>query len=596
MAKLLRDFSKFYVGDPGSRFQPKRNENDNESKRLFSNYDLIKEQIELALVRVEEEGYSLEYDRDGKDKFESAGIRRLFEKMESDTSEEDKALADISANGSVAPGSVAPLVRLIAFSAYITKFVVLTRVETEERYAFDIFDALNTTGEPLTAIETFRPKVIQFEEQQSGFQGSDCEKHFSKLSEFLDDVYPKTQDRQSATKELLVTFALYLEGRKLGLSLNEQRTFLRRTFDEYGQGHVADGHRRRFVETIADLAEFRYLYWGADRIPGLDGKHGPAVSDAIKLSVAFMKTIKTSMALPCLARYWRLWRDKQIDESEFLEVVKGMTAFIVLRRAVTGGTASIDTDLRKLMQNRTEPDVTSFCVGKDFSNTPPASALLKLKLRGFLEKRIGKTEKATWISQAHATPLAGHSAPICRFLLLAASHNARPDKGSAGLFSRHDVIPGQEVAYLNFNTWHRTRYATVEHIAPINPLEGHDWDSEIYIDGVKHCLGNLVLLPQEENSSISNAPWEKKKLFYRALSARGQKERQAAIEEATKSGLSFSKKTSDLLNSGEHLPMLESLDSVAAWDREQIVKRSKRLLALAWDEIWPWLEEAHSKD
>ncbi len=591
VAKLLKEFSEFFEEDRDSGFEPERNENDKESERLFRNYDLIKAQIELALVRVEEEGYSLNYDRDGKDKFEVAGIRRLFEKMDPDTSRRDTALADISAKG-----SVAPLVRLIAFSAYITKFVVLTRVETEERYAFDIFDALNTTGEPLTAIETFRPKVIQFEEQQSGFKGSDCEQHFSKLSRFLDDVYSRTQDRQRATKELLVTFALYLEGKKLGLSLNEQRTFLRRTFEAYGKGHDANGYRRRFVETIADLAEFRYLYWDADQITRLDSKYESAVPDAIKLSFAFMKKINTSMALPCLARYWRLWRDKQIDESEFLEVVKAMTAFIVLRRAVTGGTASIDTDLRKLMANRKEPDVTSFCVGKYFSNKRPAATILKRKLRGFLEKRIGKTEKEAWISQAHATPLAEHSAPICRFLLLAASHNARPDKGSAGLFSRHDVVPSYEVDYLIFKRWNGTLYATVEHVAPINFPKETDWDSEIYIDDVKHCLGNLVLLPQKENSSISNASWEKKRLFYRALSARTREERQAAYKEAKESGLPLSKKTTDLLNSGEHLPMLESLDSVAAWNRDQIVERSRRLLALAWDEIWPWLEEAHGKD
>ena len=34
---------------------------------------------------------------------------------------------------------------------------------SKEEYAFDMFESLNTTGEPLTAFETFRPRVIEIE-------------------------------------------------------------------------------------------------------------------------------------------------------------------------------------------------------------------------------------------------------------------------------------------------------------------------------------------------------------------------------------------------------------------------------------------------
>src|SRR5690606_34010052 len=51
---------------------------------------------------------------------------------------------------------------LLMISNYFINYVALTVVTAkDEKYAFDIFESLNTTGEPLTAFETFKPKVIQ---------------------------------------------------------------------------------------------------------------------------------------------------------------------------------------------------------------------------------------------------------------------------------------------------------------------------------------------------------------------------------------------------------------------------------------------------
>ena len=47
------------------------------------------------------------------------------------------------------------------------------------------------------------------------------------------------------------------------------------------------------------------------------------------------------------------------------------------------------------------------------------------------------------------------------------------------------------------------------------------------------------LLPERENSSIGNAPWDKKKLFYRTLVAKTEVEREKAITLAEQQGLTF---------------------------------------------------------
>lgn len=50
---------------------------------------------------------------------------------------------------------------LVLYANYVLKRVVLTVVQGKnEDYAFTIFESLNTTGEPLTAFETFKPRVV----------------------------------------------------------------------------------------------------------------------------------------------------------------------------------------------------------------------------------------------------------------------------------------------------------------------------------------------------------------------------------------------------------------------------------------------------
>ena len=60
--------------------------------------------------------------------------------------------------------AVHKILRLAAFARYLNQRMAVTVVVTQaEDHAFDMFEALNTTGQPLTAFETFKPKVIEAE-------------------------------------------------------------------------------------------------------------------------------------------------------------------------------------------------------------------------------------------------------------------------------------------------------------------------------------------------------------------------------------------------------------------------------------------------
>ena len=105
----------------------------------------------------------------------------------------------------------------------------------------------------------------------------------------------------------------------------------------------------------------------------------------------------------------------------------------------------------------------------------------------------------------------------------------------------------------------------------------------------RHTIGNIVLLPQKENSSIGDAPWTKRKIFYRLLVAKKEEERKILLEQAKSEGLDFKKQTKDLINSQDRLNMLDPIATVDEWTERIIQQRTKNILDLAWDTIAPWL-------
>ena len=581
IAKFLLNFTDHY-SQSDAVFTPNQTQDNAEEGRFFQNYEYIKEQVKMGIYKGDdapENGHQseLEHNRISHEDFQKAGLRNLFEKLDtlSEQAEKDRAISDIT-NNSHSSG----LIRIMLFSHYMLKSVILTRVETnDEDAAFDIFDSLNTTGEPLTAIETFKPRVMSFERNiaNTNYSGSESARQFERLEANLNDIYLETDKRQRETKELLVTFALYLEGRNLPLNLTSQRNYLRSKFGEDEDPNF----KRRIVRLLADIAEFRQTYWNRDSIRTLDGIHSNNTSDWLKLCCAFISDMRTSLALPIMARYWAQYQQDKIEDT-FADAVKALTAFLVLRRSVTGNTGRIDTDFREMMRKK-------LCLGSNYSNSLLSLDDLKDMLRGYLEaSRIGIKDRETWVSRVCEVPLAAHSQPLCRFLLFAASDNSVTDQENPGLLTREEIIPSPQLASLNFSKWQDDKYVTVEHIAPVSNSGG--WDEEIYKESdTLHTIGNIILLPQKENSSVGNAPWDKKQLFYRALAAETVSERKSQFEQAKQKGLTFKKRTENLLNQQVRLDMLDPIAKVPQWTGTLIQKRTKNILELAWDVIAPWI-------
>ena len=471
------------------------------------------------------------------------------------------------------------LFRTVLFARYLLDRVVITRIVAEsEDQAFDIFDALNTTGLPLTAIETLKPMVAEFEKKHDRMIGASCRTRFDSVDVYVTENFRNFAERRTATRDLVTAFALYRDAKQVGHGLSEQRDYLRQGFrsaSNSGEAVALD-----FVCGLADVADFKDVWWeksGASDSRSLIGEDLDQV-ELCRLCLMFIKATRTRLSVPILTTFWM--RSQEEQDVSFASAAKSIASFIALRRAYTGGTAGIDDSFRQLMKTysqRTE------C--KDFTNTQ-----LNLSLRQLLNSSPTAIQsKATWLVGAKKTSFRLCGAPITRFMILAAADNAQPDSARPGMMTREILIASQSRRLLSPSVWEGSQYGTVEHIAPRSkPTSG--WDDAIYFDPTTcELLGNLILLPHKENASLGFARWPKKKAFYIALAAENENDRQALVGDARGMGVEFSVAARRLIRNQESLQLLSSLSSVNRWTESLIHTRTENVLGMAWDTLAPWL-------
>lgn len=518
--------------------------------------------------------------------FEKRGFRKLFHKLPSEQSMVNRIFSYCKEHGEKILGTL----RLLSFASFLMDAVIITLVKArDEKYGFDIFDSLNTTGEPLTAIQTFKPQVIRFEKEKSkDYIGSPSEECFKIVENYI-NKYSGSDARQKEAKDLIVPFALYLTGEKKSRNLDDQRRYLRNNFEKIdGKSEVQI--KRLFVRKLAEIADYKDRFWLNSNIENQLTNYPE--KDLLKLCLKFLKDLNTSLTIPILCRYFTASQE-ECNKELFAQAIKALTAFVVLRRGVTGGTLGIDSDLRSLMSygRRKKDSLTKpLCVGLEKQNQLVDIPTLRKYLREWLsKKKIEIHNKDSWVKKVSAKDLYLFSTHLCRFLLLAAVHNSRPVKEEPWKLIK--AKNSTETQYLIYQRWISPEIATVEHIAPASG-SSTGWDSSIYSQpNIKHCLGNLTLLPQEENSAVANSGWHKKKLLYQAFITETSGELEYTISKAEKEGIKFSNKNIELLRKGAHLPITRTIPVVKEWSREVIEKRSKNIAGLAWDEISPWLFE-----
>ena len=204
------------------------------------------------------------------------------------------------------------------------------------------------------------------------------------------------------------------------------------------------------------------------------------------------------------------------------------------------------------------------------------------------EGKIGNKED--WIKQASTTPIYQYAKVITRFLIFCASDDTVADETKKGLLKRgrSGINP-----MLTLNRWNNKANFTIEHVAPQS--RNANWNEDIYDDiynvsKTVHTLGNLILLPKEENNAVGNKSWKHKKLMYSLLSAKTEEEFNNLQPELPEAGLNLSKRANQVLSNAKYLGLCKSIALFdKEWSLEIIVERSRCLAGLAWDRLNKWL-------
>lgn len=500
-----------------------------------------------------------------------------------------KALIGSSSDPVVSPDALddhrKSAARLLVVASFLLNGVLVIDVKApDEDYAFALFEPLNTTGQPLTALETLKPLVVRSEGGITSYSASLSATAFGRV-EYYFPPSMRADDRRKKSADMLTAFALADTGRKLPGTLLDQRRYLRLQFQSVAPPDGSVARARAFVGQLADVSAFLFEVWPR-------GGPSPLMSfgtDLDRLCLEVLRSTNHTVVVALLARYYSEWAVTQSPASrdEFMSVLRAVTAFWVLWRTSRATTRGIDDVHRKLMANG-HPATGLPAMARraaDAGAALPAAADVRAALKSLLATRGNITAEADWAAKVTVQSLYQTSQQLAKFILLCAQDDRIEDHAAPGLVKRG--VPGSFRA-LTPEAWES--HYSVEHIAPQNLASGDtSYEQSIYEQGLVDRLGNLTLMPVDLNELIGNKPWPYKRGIYAVLSETDPNGRVTKMQQQLPG---LAQKTRGVLQSASYLPFCEFLDGQVApiLPSTYVVQRGQRLAELAVERLWPMLE------
>lgn len=469
------------------------------------------------------------------------------------------------------------LVQVLSVCHYLLDRCCFTIIQpTDDDWAFDMFQSLNATGTPLTAIETFKPTVVNTMDSETGkqFKDSMSESNFKKIEDFLTEATSAPQ-KNKRTNDFLTSFFVAYDGRTISSHFSYQRKSLDSAYNTLVSFHEKDA----FIRKMGNYAEF-YNKWLS-----YNGENGvfPCIetsseADLVSMLILFLKASNHKMAITVLASaYDSVISGQNNATEEFTGIVKMIAAYYFLWRA-TYPNAGLDTTYRDFFKKM------------PFAKNSPTMESVKSHFKEMLaHKDIDTCDK--WKDRAKTClSYKATGREILRLALLVSAHDTTTDDLQKGLMKigRDNVS-----SYLSRTCWLSSDLKTIEHIAP-QANENDSWDLNLYDTQTElcHSLGNLTLWPQDLNSSAGNKGWKAKCLYYKAVAESDPDKLREIDQVAGEYGISLNRDTVKLLKESSfnrHLEPLASLSADDIWDKELVERRTDRMLEIVWDRVAKWI-------
>ncbi len=482
-------------------------------------------------------------------------------------------------------------IQMLAACHYLLERCCFTIIQPiADDWAFDMFQSLNATGTPLTALETFKPLVVEFVESKTNprteFKNSIEDKYFSKIEAAFAKM-STPQAKPKYTSELITSIALPIRGEKLASHFSHQRRFLENLYNT----ELDSEHRKvEFVKLLGNYSAFHSEVWNELRSrsnrptpkPIIDSKD----SNLATLLLAFLSESNHRMSISLLGLYYsRVLEGNPGSVTEFTRLVKLLTGFYCLWRSAKSS-SGLDDAYRSLFNTKFNGEKQIWIKDNSPNLDRIQSHLITLLKTKFNEDL---TDSNTWIDLASKGLKYSDVGNICRLALFVSAHDTIADPSNEGLMKAGTANSNP---FLTLENWYSSDYRSIEHVAPRKSIE--EWDTNLYEDNLFDTVGNLTLLPSDLNSSAGNRSWKEKRLYYLHLGEKDPDRIQELVNKARIQGISLNPDTIKLLGGvthAKHMDPIIRLSEDSTWDASLVRKRTKRILEIFVDNLLRWIND-----
>lgn len=480
------------------------------------------------------------------------------------------------------------LVQVFAVCHYLLQRCCFTLIQpANDDWAFDMFQSLNASGTPLTAIETFKPLVVNTitkNNSSKSFKGTLASKSFGKIERLFASATTAAQ-KSKLTNDFLTSFAITVNAEKLTNHFSYQRKWLDQIYNSFENS----AQQEEYVNYMGAYAEF-YKKWydyngeGNKLFEPIQSNHE---ADLASMLILYLKESGHKMSITILAfLYCDILKGKDDSIANFVSGVKAVAAFYTIWRSALPN-SGLDNVYRQFF--RGEKDATPNYWLKKKSLSVEALKAHFMKSLETTERGIGGKDK--WISRA-SNYLNYKSRVVTKFLLMTCAHDTIADDKFKGLMKEGTI---GIVKYLCLEKWKSNGCKTIEHIAP-QSNDSNLWDPELYQDPEElyQRIGNLTMLPISVNSSVGNKSWKEKLLYYKHLSEQDPDKLTELSNKASNASIILKVDTIEVLKDAEYNDHIKSIVTVGDhgnWNGDLVRLRTERILSISWNRLTAWLTQ-----
>lgn len=477
------------------------------------------------------------------------------------------------------------IVRVISYLEYFTTKVNIAVISGTRNTALDIFETINTAGQPLDSIETFIPEIYQtiklldsnstnkenFLERKHSF-GAINNKNLEEILKEIQTIFNNEKNRDGVS-QVIIWFALICFGHKVGKKFQVQRWELKKAFDLFISKNTCDWSPdisdsiytwqkvHEFTCLLLTVSKWWVLCYGTPNskvdlksrfkgnwfietqlLPIPDGKKNLSDRQKKDLDIAnfclsFLKSANQSVSIGLAGRYYIQYvKNPSADNfSELIKAIKAIAAFTALWLSGEKGSSQYAETQRRTMTRISETQIKG--QRQIFSNLSYFSQYeednynknYRIKAQSIMDSFVTGYEAfnssfslETWIAKLAYSELAYSRKAVNRFLLILYWYCSENSTDSS-LGLRKKVIKPL-TNFLTGEYWEILSSLELEHIVP---TKCDKWNidlrqAEPRAKRILNELGNTTLLPKKLNVYASNNTWEYKKLLYSMLSARSK--------------------------------------------------------------------------